>query len=68
MNRVAELASGADFGGQGWIVGPEGDVVALTSRDNPFATADVDLTAAERAQKTYPRYMFDETDRVADLR
>lgn len=45
------------FGGQGWIVDPEGEVLAITSRDEPFATATIDLDVAEAAKTTYPRYV-----------
>jgi N-carbamoylputrescine amidase len=45
------------FGGQGWIVDPDGDVLAVTSREEPFATVDIDLAAAEAAKRTYPRYV-----------
>lgn len=54
-NRIDE--SGA-YGGQGWIVGPDGEVLALTSTDEPFVTRDLDLAAAERAKQTYPRYVL----------
>lgn len=47
-----------DLGGQGWVVGPDGDVLTVTSRQRPFATVAVDLTA-ERAKMTYPRYVAD---------
>jgi len=71
--RVAAVASGAyslssnrvgqagqvDLGGQGWIVGPDGEVLGLTSRDQPFATRALDLEAAERAKSTYPRYILE---------
>jgi N-carbamoylputrescine amidase len=45
------------FGGQGWIVDPEGDVLAVTSAREPFVTAEIDLAAAEQAKRTYPRYV-----------
>ena len=45
------------FGGQGWIVDPEGEVLAITSREAPFATATIDLDVAEAAKSTYPRYV-----------
>jgi N-carbamoylputrescine amidase len=69
--RAAAVVSGAyslssnrasaaqDFGGGGWIVGPDGEVLATTSAAEPFATADVDLALAERAKSTYPRYLLD---------
>ena len=41
------------------IVSPDGDVLAVTSRSEPFATVDVDLANAERAKSTYPRYALD---------
>lgn len=68
--RVAAVLAGAfglssnrydetkGYGGQGWIVGPDGEVLALTTRDEPFVTRDVDLAAAERAKRTYPRYVI----------
>ena len=49
----------ADLGGQGWIVGPDGQVLAVTSPDQPFATVELDLAEAERAKQTYPRYVPD---------
>jgi N-carbamoylputrescine amidase len=45
------------FGGQGWIVGPDGDVLAVTSRDDPFVTVAIDLDVADAAKRTYPRYV-----------
>jgi N-carbamoylputrescine amidase len=44
-------------GGGGWIVDPSGEVLAVTSRDEPFATRDLDLSRAG-AQASYPRYLF----------
>jgi N-carbamoylputrescine amidase len=45
------------FGGQGWIVDPDGRVLAITSAEEPFVTVDVDLDGAEAAKRTYPRYV-----------
>lgn len=47
------------LGGQGWVIGPDGEVVGTTSRDDPFLTAEIDLREAERAKNTYPRYVLD---------
>ncbi len=47
-----------EFGGAGWVVNPEGEVLATTSVRRPFATVEVDLRAADRAKKTYPRSLF----------
>ncbi|HEU4529563.1 MAG TPA: carbon-nitrogen hydrolase family protein [Steroidobacteraceae bacterium] len=47
------------FGGQGWVVSPDGEVLGLTSAEVPFITADVDIEAAVRVKSTYPRYALD---------
>ena len=47
---------GGDFGGAGWIIDPDGVVLARTSREQPFATVDIDPAIADRAKATYPRY------------
>lgn len=56
-NRVGAAPGGLVFGGVGFAVDPEGDVLATTSEDCPFVTIDVDLALAERARGTYPRYI-----------
>ncbi len=58
-NRVSDDASTVTFGGQGWIIGPDGDVLGLTSPERPFVTIEIDLDEAERAKSTYPRYVPD---------
>jgi N-carbamoylputrescine amidase len=55
-NRVDPTGAG---GGAGWIIGPDGQVLALTSPESPFATLDIDLAAAAAARDRYPRYVFD---------
>jgi len=54
-NRVD--ATGA-CGGGGWVIDPAGEVLAVTSAAEPFATRDVDLADAMRAKDAYPRYVF----------
>ena len=49
--------SEADCGGPGWIISPEGDVLALTDPDNPILSLDLDLELARDAKSTYPRYV-----------
>jgi N-carbamoylputrescine amidase len=44
------------FGGNGWIIDPDGKVLGVTSSKEPFLTIDIPLTAAEEAKLTYPRY------------
>jgi len=56
-NRISREREKADLGGQGWIVGPNGKVLGLTSAKKPFLTLDLDLSKAERAKHTYPRYV-----------
>ncbi|MES2176902.1 MAG: carbon-nitrogen hydrolase family protein [Gemmatimonadota bacterium] len=45
-------------GGTGWIVSPDGELLATTTREEPFATVDIDLNAPIAARGTYPRYVF----------
>jgi N-carbamoylputrescine amidase len=54
-NRVD--ASGA-CGGVGWIISPDGEILARTSAAEPFATLEIDLDLAAAARRTYPRYVF----------
>jgi predicted amidohydrolase len=55
-NRVEPTGA---CGGVGWIISPDGEVLARTSADAPFATVDIDLAAATAARSSYPRYVFD---------
>ena len=48
------------WGGSGWIIEPErGKVLGVTSREQPFLTLEIDLSVAEAAKHTYPRYVLD---------
>lgn len=44
-------------GGVGWIIDPDGEVLATTSEDDPFVTVEVDLEVSRRSKLTYPRYV-----------
>lgn len=57
-NRTIRTGSGI-FGGNGWIIGPDGEELGLTSPERPFVTTDIDLKRANRAKKTYPRYSLE---------
>jgi N-carbamoylputrescine amidase len=46
-------------GGGGWIIDPNGELLAITSAAQPFETRDIDLSEACDAKRTYPRYVFD---------
>jgi N-carbamoylputrescine amidase len=48
-----------DFGGQGWVINPDGQVLGITSQEQPFVTVEIDLDEAEKAKQTYPRYVPD---------
>lgn len=41
------------FGGQGWIIAPDGQLLGLTSDDEPFLSLDVDLAAADAAKRKF---------------
>lgn len=56
-NRSGSSHTGFEFAGLGWIIDPEGEVLARTSDEQPFVTADIDLARAREAKATYPRYV-----------
>ena len=58
-NRFDDRGRPADLGGQGWVVDPDGEVLAVTTEQQPFVTVDVDLARADHAKETYPRYVRD---------
>ena len=58
-NRTSDNNSRVEFGGQGWIIGPDGEVLALTSDEQPFITLEIDIEKAEQAKSRYPRYVLD---------
>lgn len=41
-------------GGVGWIISPQGQILATTSPESPFATIDIDLAASATARVGYP--------------
>lgn len=54
-NRRGTGPQGIEFGGQGWVIDPEGKVLGLTSPAEPFVTVDIDLEQTVQAKRTYPR-------------
>lgn len=54
-NRVDPTGAG---GGIGWIISPDGQILASTTADAPFATVDIDLAATTAARDSYPRYIL----------
>lgn len=58
-NRVNSPGAAVPFGGQGWVVNPDGEVLGLTSEKQPFVTVEIDLAEAEAAKGTYPRDVKD---------
>lgn len=50
---------GGDFGGCGWLIDPDGQVLARTTADAPCMTIAIDLRVADAAKSTYPRYALD---------
>ena len=51
------LGSDVDLGGLGWVIDPEGNVLATTSEAKPFVTVEIDLSISKEAKATYPRYV-----------
>lgn len=46
-----------NLGGRGWIIDPEGNILATTDDINPFATIEINLEFARQSKATYPRYV-----------
>ena len=46
-----------NLGGRGWIIDPEGNILATTDGINPFATIEINLEFARQSKATYPRYV-----------
>ena len=57
-NRAGR-AGPARMGGPGWIIAPNGEVLGLTSDEDPFLTLEIDLEAAQAAKKDYPLNVAD---------
>jgi len=57
-NRRGMGAGGVEFGGEGWVIDPDGKVLGVTSQLNPFLTLELDLEHAVQAKATYPRDVF----------
>ena len=56
-NLWAPKGDGPNLGGVGWVIDPEGNVLATTDADSPFATVEVDLEFSRHSKSTYPRYV-----------
>lgn len=50
--------SGVHWGSHGWIIDPDGMVLGTTSPSAPFLTRELDLSLADRAKSSYPRYIY----------
>jgi N-carbamoylputrescine amidase len=57
-NRRGVSQGGIRFGGEGWVIDPDGKVLGVTSEAEPFLTVDIELEDAVRAKGTYPRDVF----------
>lgn len=49
-------------GGCGWIIAPDGQVLATTTPEAPFATVEIDLAASSAARAGYPCSVFSEAE------
>lgn len=52
LSSCRPLSSEADGPG-GWVIGPEGEVLALTSAEQPFVSMSLDLAAADEAKRRH---------------
>jgi len=46
------------YGGVGWIIEPDGALLARTSHIERFCTREIDPARSRYARRTYPRYVF----------
>jgi N-carbamoylputrescine amidase len=51
----ADRSHDVHWGGAGWIIDPNGVLLATTSHDQPFVTLEIDLALADAAKSNYPR-------------
>ena len=59
-NYSPDNGKGNKWGGGGWIIEPEeGEVLGVTSIDQPFLTLEIDLSIAKTAKNSYPRNVLD---------
>lgn len=56
-NRGGVDSKGQLFGGRGWIIDPEGEMVAQTSAATPVVFHEIDPELVARAQTEYPCYV-----------
>ena len=54
-NRVDPTGT---YGGVGWIIDPDGRILASTSSEGPCVTVDIDLAGAAQSRAGYPRYVL----------
>jgi N-carbamoylputrescine amidase len=47
------------LGGGGWVVDPDGEVLARTTPGTPAVTVEIDLALPRAARSSYPRYVDD---------
>jgi N-carbamoylputrescine amidase len=58
-NRGGIDSRGQVFGGCGWVIDPEGDLVAQTSAATPAVFYEIDTELVGRAQREYPCYVVE---------
>jgi predicted amidohydrolase len=46
------------FAGGSWLLSPDAHLTCETTKESPFATAEIDLAAADRAKRQYPRDLY----------
>ncbi|WP_051371869.1 carbon-nitrogen hydrolase family protein [Leisingera aquimarina] len=52
-------AAGFDFEGLSVAADPDGGLLAVTSKERPYATVSISVSAAREAKAAYPRYILD---------
>jgi N-carbamoylputrescine amidase len=56
-NRVGHLEDGPRFGGRGFAIGPEGNLIELTASDSPIGLFEIDAQLSAHQRQEYPCYV-----------
>lgn len=56
-NRTGLMGDGPHFGGFGFAIGPEGDLIGKTSSDSTLTLIEIDVQLSARQRQEYPCYV-----------
>ena len=56
-NRYGTDSRGQEFGGQGWVIDPNGELILQTTNDKRFLYCDLNTDQVTQAQREFPCYV-----------